>query len=80
MRERLVRIALFVIGGGLVGLLYQRLVGCGTGTCILTSSPYVSTAYGALIGLLASGGLSRSRRMSRAAESPPAEAGKKGAT
>jgi len=80
MRDRLVRIALFVIGGGLVGLLYQRLVGCGTGTCILTSSPYVSTAYGALIGLFASGGLSRSRRMNRAAEPPPAEADKKGAT
>jgi hypothetical protein len=79
MRKRLVRMALFVLGGGLVGLLYQRLVGCGTGTCILTSSPYVSTAYGGLIGLFASGGLSRSRRMNRAAE-PPAEAGKKGAT
>ena len=79
MRERLVRMSFFVLGGGLVGLLYQRLVGCGTGTCILTSSPYVSTAYGALIGLFASGGLSRSQRMNRAAE-PPAEAGKKGAT
>ncbi len=80
MRERLVRIALFVLVGGLVGLLYQRLVGCGTGTCIITSSPYVSSAYGALIGVLASGGLSRSRRIDRAAEPRPREAGKKGAT
>ena len=77
MRDRLVRIGLFVLGGGLVGLLYQRVVGCGTGTCILTSSPYVSAAYGALIGLLASGGLSRSRRIDRTAEPPAAEAGKK---
>ena len=40
-----------VIGGGL-GFLYNKKVGCATGTCPLTSSPFGSTIYGALIGLM----------------------------
>lgn len=69
MREKLsrptLRTALFVLGGALAGLVYQRLVGCGTGTCIITSSPYVATAYGAIVGYFASGG---ARRRVKAAE------------
>ena len=47
--------AVFVLGGAALGFAYQRLIGCRTGTCPITSNPYVSTLYGALIGLLASG-------------------------
>jgi hypothetical protein len=50
-----VRAILFVLGGAAIGFAYQRLIGCRTGVCPLTSNPYIATLYGALIGLLASG-------------------------
>lgn len=40
-----------VIGGGL-GFLYYKKVGCASGTCPLTSSPIVSSIYGAFMGLM----------------------------
>ena len=52
----ILRVVLFVLGGALVGFLYQRFVGCRTGTCAITSNPYAATLYGAVIGYLASGG------------------------
>ena len=43
-----------VIGGAL-GFAYQRLVGCSTGACPLTSSPWITTIFGMVAGgLLAS--------------------------
>jgi hypothetical protein len=51
------RLALFILAGAAVGFGYQRIVGCRTGACLITSNPYVSTLYGALVGYLASGGL-----------------------
>ena len=47
----------FIIGavvGGLLGLLYHKKVGCPTGSCPITSNPYGSTIYGAVMGLLIS--------------------------
>ena len=38
-----------------IGYVYYRLVGCPTGGCIITSNPYISTAYMALLGFLLSG-------------------------
>jgi uncharacterized membrane protein YedE/YeeE len=49
------KLLLFVVGGAAVGFGWQRLVGCRTGTCPITSNPYISTAYGALMGFLVSG-------------------------
>jgi hypothetical protein len=48
---------LLVLAGALFGYGYHRLVGCRTGACPITANPYVSTAYGALMGYLVSGGL-----------------------
>jgi hypothetical protein len=57
-RDRMVlRVVLFVLGGAAIGFAYQRLVGCRSGACLITSNPYVSTLYGAFIGYLASGGV-----------------------
>lgn len=49
------RLLFFVVIGALLGYLYQRFIGCRTGTCPITSSPYLSALYGALIGYLLSG-------------------------
>jgi hypothetical protein len=42
--------AAFVVGGGALGFAYYKLVGCSTGACPITSNPWISTLYGALIG------------------------------
>lgn len=58
MKDRMkkwLRPALFILGGGLVGLGYYYLFGCSTGSCVITSSPLTSMAYMALVGWLLSG-------------------------
>lgn len=50
-----VRLVLFVLGGAALGFAYQHFVGCRTGTCAITSNPYISTLYGAFLGYLLSG-------------------------
>ena len=51
------RILPFVLGGAVLSVAYQRLVGCRSGACAITSNPYISTLYGAVVGYLMSGGL-----------------------
>ena len=41
-----------IILGGAVGYLFYRFVGCKTGGCPITGSPWLSTIYGAALGLL----------------------------
>jgi len=55
---KILRVVIGCIVGGLVGyfILYKK-IGCTTGTCPITHSPYTSTIYGAIIGALLSGGL-----------------------
>ena len=53
--KRWLRPALFVLGGALAGLGYYYLVGCSTGSCVITSSPVSSMAYMGLVGWLLSG-------------------------
>ena len=48
----------YIIGiviGAVLGYGYYRLVGCSTGTCPITSNPYISTLYGAVMGVLIAG-------------------------
>jgi hypothetical protein len=40
--------------GGSAGFLYYYFVGCATGACPLTSNPYTSVLYGAVMGALIS--------------------------
>jgi hypothetical protein len=46
---------LYLIGallGAIGGFLYWKFVGCSSGTCAITSKPFNSTLYGALMGSL----------------------------
>ena len=40
-----------IIGAGLGYALYKT-IGCSTGSCPLTSNPWISTLYGAVMGIL----------------------------
>lgn len=51
-RSMILRIALSVVIGGVLGFGYYKLIGCRGGTCPLTSNPYVSTLWGAAMGLV----------------------------
>jgi hypothetical protein len=40
------------IAGAVGGFLYWKMIGCSTGTCMITSSPIRSTLYFAVMGAL----------------------------
>jgi len=39
-----------VLLGAVAGFLYWYFVGCNSGSCAITSSPYNSTIYGSVMG------------------------------
>ena len=55
MKRRGFKILLGAAIGASLGLAYYAIVGCSTGGCPITSSPYISTAYGAVAGVLVAG-------------------------
>jgi hypothetical protein len=48
-----------IVIGGVAGYAYYRFIGCSSGACPLTSNPYISTIYGAVMGALFSGAFTR---------------------
>lgn len=52
----MMRFALSIALGAIAGYVYHRVIGCRTGACPITASPYVSTLYGAVMGFLFAGG------------------------
>ncbi|MGI6199593.1 MAG: DUF6132 family protein [Christensenellales bacterium] len=51
-RVRYLPLAALVLLGAVGGYLFYRFVGCASGTCAITSNPYISTIYGGVIGAL----------------------------
>jgi hypothetical protein len=49
---RMLRMVLFAVVGGVLGYGYYRFVGCSSGACPITSNPYISTIYGAVMALM----------------------------
>ena len=45
------RAAAFVVGA-IAGFAYYYFIGCASGACPISSNPWISTAYGGLLGLL----------------------------
>jgi hypothetical protein len=39
-----------IVIGMIAGYLYYRLIGCSSGTCLITSKPLNATLYGGLMG------------------------------
>ncbi len=48
--KKYVIIGLFALAGSTAMYLYWFFVGCKTGTCLITSSPTISSGYGLLFG------------------------------
>ncbi len=49
------RLIVGAVVGGVIGYGLYRVVGCSTGTCPITSNPWISTLYGMLMGAMFSG-------------------------
>jgi hypothetical protein len=45
------RMIIGVLIGAVLGFAWYKLVGCQSGACPITSNPWMSTFYGALMGL-----------------------------
>ena len=54
-KAMILRVIIGVIVGGGLGFAYYKFVGCSTGTCPLTSNPFISTLYGMVVGALVAG-------------------------
>lgn len=50
LKYKLTLIGLIV--GGIGGYVYYKTIGCASGTCPITSNPYISTIYGMILGAL----------------------------
>ena len=48
----ILRIVIGVVAGGVLGFAYYKFVGCSSGTCPLTSNPYISSLFGSVVGAL----------------------------
>jgi hypothetical protein len=55
----ILRLIIGVAVGAVAGFAYYRYIGCSSGACPLTSNPYISTIYGAVMGALFSGAFTR---------------------
>jgi hypothetical protein len=43
-------IVIGIVAGASLGYIYYHFVGCSSGSCAITSDPWNSTLYGALMG------------------------------
>ncbi len=59
--RKMLRPALFILGGAAVGAIYYYLVGC-QGSCPISSSLWLTMAYTGVIGWLLSGITKKSER------------------
>ena len=51
----ILHIVIGVVVGGVLGFAFYKFVGCSTGTCPLTSNPFLSSIYGSIVGALVAG-------------------------
>ncbi len=51
-KKILLKVVLPVVIGAGGGFAYYYFIGCASGTCPITSNPYISTLYGAGMGIV----------------------------
>ena len=51
-----------IVLGGLIGYAYYHFIGCRSGVCPITSNPWISSIYGALLGFVLTLGRSSQKR------------------
>lgn len=51
------KIAIGVLIGGALGFANYKFIGCATGTCPLSSNPWIATIFGMMLGGLVGGTL-----------------------
>ena len=52
--NRWIKRTIIILVGGMGGFAYYYYIGCLNGSCPISSNPYVSTAYGALLAAILS--------------------------
>ena len=52
MNKRYIKMLSGLVIGTILGYTYYYYIGCASGTCAITSNPYISSAYGAMMGLV----------------------------
>jgi hypothetical protein len=50
-KHRLIRIAIGVVVGAILGYAYYYFIGCNSGSCAITSNPRNTVLYGMLVGV-----------------------------
>lgn len=48
----ILKMVLLIFVGGVLGYVYYYFIGCRTGTCPLSSNPFLTTGYGLLFGFI----------------------------
>jgi hypothetical protein len=60
--KNIVKTVLAVIAGGILGFLMYKFIGCRSGACPLIGSPYISVAYGSILGFFVIGSLNKGNK------------------
>ncbi|MDR3627559.1 MAG: DUF6132 family protein [Ignavibacteriaceae bacterium] len=50
--KSLIKRTLPILIGGIAGYAYYHFIGCRSGSCPISGNPYISTSYGAIVGLI----------------------------
>lgn len=53
VQKKRIKRSIGLVLGATAGYTYYAMVGCASGGCPITSNPWISTGWGALIGLTA---------------------------
>jgi len=52
MKDIIIKRALPIVLGAGLGYAYYYFIGCNSGSCAITSDPYISSIYGGFLGLI----------------------------